>query len=343
MLKSTDRVQWVDCAKGIGILLVIIGHSLSVSPVGKIARGVIFSFHMPLFFILSSVTYHCSGTKEELLYKAGRAARHLLLPLFFIVFAGLVWYAIYTPGELMSFKFWRSQVYTLILGSAITENFSVVDIPCLGIPWFFYALFFGRTLYDYINLNFPKNHLLFICCLLAVVGIAIGLQTHLPFSFDIVLAIQPFFWFGQLIKTNYFHNTSIKSLFLPVGVWVVSLALTFPSPSVLSYFELGVRRYPLLPICYFGAIAGTVTLGKASILLTKNAPVLSKPFCFLGKSSMYILIIHALDYYWKSLWMVEGRELVSAGRRLLLDLLVFALYTGIRELFLRWKKRKMSA
>lgn len=47
-----QRIDWIDFAKGITILLVIIGHNVS----GPL-RGAIFSFHMPLFFILSCVTY----------------------------------------------------------------------------------------------------------------------------------------------------------------------------------------------------------------------------------------------------------------------------------------------
>lgn len=50
-----QRIDWIDFAKGITILLVIIGHNVS----GPL-RGAIFSFHMPLFFILSCVTYSWS-------------------------------------------------------------------------------------------------------------------------------------------------------------------------------------------------------------------------------------------------------------------------------------------
>ncbi len=52
-MKNGDRIYWIDCAKGITILLVIIGHSIY----NPMVRGPIFSFHMPLFFILSGMTY----------------------------------------------------------------------------------------------------------------------------------------------------------------------------------------------------------------------------------------------------------------------------------------------
>ena len=45
MSLSKERIKWIDCVKGIAIILVIIGHSISIS----LVRGLIFSFHMPFF------------------------------------------------------------------------------------------------------------------------------------------------------------------------------------------------------------------------------------------------------------------------------------------------------
>lgn len=49
---KSGRISWIDFAKGIAILLVVFGHiSFLPSPI----LGVIYSFHMPLFFFLSGV------------------------------------------------------------------------------------------------------------------------------------------------------------------------------------------------------------------------------------------------------------------------------------------------
>ena len=53
---SPSRIIWVDIAKGLAILLVVIGHTVQNGIHGAIIRGVIFSFHMPLFFILLAST-----------------------------------------------------------------------------------------------------------------------------------------------------------------------------------------------------------------------------------------------------------------------------------------------
>ena len=46
------RYYEIDVAKGIGILLVMLGHIL---PNNSFLRMIIYSFHMPLFFILSGL------------------------------------------------------------------------------------------------------------------------------------------------------------------------------------------------------------------------------------------------------------------------------------------------
>ena len=47
MPEQTKRIEALDIAKGIGIILVIIGHLSS-----SYLRDWIYSFHMPLFFII---------------------------------------------------------------------------------------------------------------------------------------------------------------------------------------------------------------------------------------------------------------------------------------------------
>ena len=74
MSLSKERIKWIDCVKGIAIILVIIGHSISIS----LVRGLIFSFHMPLFFILSSMTFKCSKDINEYKIKTKKSFEHLI-------------------------------------------------------------------------------------------------------------------------------------------------------------------------------------------------------------------------------------------------------------------------
>ena len=53
MDKVKKRVEYIDIAKGIALFLVVWGHLV---PDDSTVFRIIFSFHMPLFFILSGMT-----------------------------------------------------------------------------------------------------------------------------------------------------------------------------------------------------------------------------------------------------------------------------------------------
>ena len=50
--KIIDRIQWLDVAKGIVIILMILGHT----GLPRYVSNVIFAFHMPFFFVASGLT-----------------------------------------------------------------------------------------------------------------------------------------------------------------------------------------------------------------------------------------------------------------------------------------------
>ena len=69
--QNQKRIDWLDIAKGIAILCIIIGHSFGKNRIGVF----IFSFHMPLFFILSGYTmlfmdagYHLHGLSPAIVF-----------------------------------------------------------------------------------------------------------------------------------------------------------------------------------------------------------------------------------------------------------------------------------
>lgn len=65
---SKNRIEWLDCCKGFAIMLVVVGHIttdfrssnlfLDYSILINKVYSLIYSFHMPLFFILSGFAFH---------------------------------------------------------------------------------------------------------------------------------------------------------------------------------------------------------------------------------------------------------------------------------------------
>lgn len=44
------RIEWIDISKGLGMLLVIAGHTIALK-----YSSILYTFHMPLFFFLSGL------------------------------------------------------------------------------------------------------------------------------------------------------------------------------------------------------------------------------------------------------------------------------------------------
>lgn len=71
-----ERKEWIDIAKGIGILLVVFGHSIGY--LDDAGNRFILSFHMPLFFFLSGLCARRSNGEFVPFLK--KKVRTLLVP-----------------------------------------------------------------------------------------------------------------------------------------------------------------------------------------------------------------------------------------------------------------------
>ena len=59
------RIQWVDTSKGLGILLVIVGRC----GIGGIPLKWVYSFHLPLFFIISGYLFSYNENIRDFIIK----------------------------------------------------------------------------------------------------------------------------------------------------------------------------------------------------------------------------------------------------------------------------------
>lgn len=57
-----QRIRWIDVTRGIGVILVVLGH------LSKVYEGIgqwIYSFHMPLFFVISGILFYKTNEKNK--------------------------------------------------------------------------------------------------------------------------------------------------------------------------------------------------------------------------------------------------------------------------------------
>lgn len=336
MALDHKRIDWIDYTKGIGIILTIVGHTVRQGLLGGAARALIFSFHMPLFFMLSSLTYNYVEDVDVFRNKTKKSARHLLMPVVSVTMIYIFWRVIHEPSLVISLPYWKAVIYQIIIGSGVDEYIGNYKVNALGIPWFFFALFIGRTAYHYIRI---KQHDMFIIStMITLIGISLGRNDgYLPFSMDIALAVFLFLWVGDKMKTTYPEQASLSLAGLSFVIWIFTLAFLVPNKQ-WTYLELAVRRYSLFPISYICAITGTFLFCEIGKYISKMGGIFV-PLKIIGKYSLDLLLIHHLDSMWFALWAVEGRQFFTSAKRVAVDLTLFAIVRIIKMLIYIMKRR----
>ena len=77
-----QRIDWIDTAKGLCMILVIVGHTL---PYGNLMRNFIFSFHMPAFFFLTGYTARRPDTWQGFARRVRKDFVALIVPVLGVV------------------------------------------------------------------------------------------------------------------------------------------------------------------------------------------------------------------------------------------------------------------
>lgn len=333
------RIEWVDCAKGIGIILVIIGHTVNNGKYGSSLKGMIFSFHMPLFFILSCMTFKCSENIEQYRKKTIHALKHLAMPAIGVFALVIIIECRRNVNLIFDLNYWKQEMYCLLFASGAEVEFNGFKVRGIGIPWFFFVLFIGRTIFDYLHLCFEEKQLGIISIISCMIGIFFGSIQWLPFSLDIALAVMPFFYFGYKLKKMKVEEQAFKKTFTWGIVWISTLYITFPDYNNWTYLELAMRRYNLFPICYLTAIAGTMMTIEFSLLICNKLGRIMKPIMYIGRNSLYLLCIHIMEYNWYKIWYIENHQFYSAIKRTIVDLLILIVFMCVKSIIKSiWEK-----
>ena len=152
---TSKRISYIDMAKGIGIILVVAGHTGFLSDT---LLNWIMSFHMPLFFILSGMLLsHTNADRQNMSAFLKKKARTILVPYFSFSVLSILFSAILDTGSFASY-----------LPNALVQTFTLYGISVL---WFLPALFLGETVFLFIRKKtslLVSGILYFVICLLTV-------------------------------------------------------------------------------------------------------------------------------------------------------------------------------
>jgi len=289
-----NRIAWIDAARGLGILLVVIGHALGGlidSPLGAGQDGfrraffAIYTFHMPLFFLLSGLMITKRLEKGAWTFAKG------LLP-------AIVW----------PYFLWSVVQYTLIyaLGSLVNNPAEHYWPTILALPWntvsqfwFLYALFWMHVLAIVLLPRIDREGFVLLALALKALVLILALPVAVKLVCNHLLFYAIGVWLAPagLEKILLRHGSPIKAVvlsFLAVLVITATIAavpdygrdlplLTASSPEISNL----AWRFPAMTAGIFGVAA---VLAVASLPSVASAKWLS----FLGRMTMPIFVLHVM-------------------------------------------------
>jgi fucose 4-O-acetylase-like acetyltransferase len=287
METQKKHLDYIDLVKGVGIILVVWGHTYQACPI----RSYIYSFHMPLFVFVSGILYKDYAFDKQLLHKLNR----LVIP--FIFFSLLSW-VIYLTIILAHPTHWSllgAQLKKLIYIAAGSGQNGVMLNGEQGniVLWFLPCLFFISVIYDLMK-KFLHNQVVFIITIIlfSILGLLCDrFDWNLPYSLDATAIMLPFYFMG-----NYVKDRKLSIYMLPV------------------FFILGY-------ICYY------YNLKLSGGIVDTSNGIMGNYFLFYVGALMSIFFILNLCYKLKSIYLLNylGKKslIIMVYHLMILQLLIY--------------------
>lgn len=276
-MTESNRIEEVDISKGIGMVLVITGHLC----VGAPLRNFIYSFHMPLFFVLSGFVYNIARARTRKAIQIKKIlAEYIEWSGIYLMFDYIVRYGI--EGTRTKHELWNEVVYT-------------ISFYGVSVLWFLSALTIGLAFVLFIGQKSEKFYLLWggayfigaVCSKLVLLSEFKGVIVFAA----VVRGIVAFSWISlgiglQKVFLKIVHEDR-KSVFKLALMWgVIFIVSNEAKPIEYSGLELGT------PIISFvlGIMGSIATLCLAKFL--SEIEILKHFLIVFGQNSVFIMATH---------------------------------------------------
>lgn len=274
------RLEWIDIAKGIGILAMLVGHNI------ESIESFVYSFHMPLFFILAGYTIK-PLEKGELKKATYKDFQRLIIPCIITRFMVLVYDCVhFGEGILHELYIFAGS----LLWGGHNGSFFGRELPNVGRIWFLLALFWAKMIYRVLLDKIDDKKRMAFLTLLAFGSMYIGVnEIRLPQSMDLVFVSLLFMEIGRLIKNNRVCRRINNAMLLVIfAIW------TFLACNQGIWINMNSRKYPGYGLCLLVAVLGSICIFKFSESI--EGLVIAKPLILFGRYSMVLVVLQTLSF-----------------------------------------------
>ena len=210
------RLTYIDTAKGIGILLVILGHTYNISTA---LHTFIYSFHMPLFFIISGMTYNKEKySNYSLIPFIAKKAKSYLIP--YLGFSVINLFLVYLWNIVFNHSTIRTKEIKNYINGIFFCHADIQHMPNCTPIWFLLCLFWASILFYLIH-KFASKYAIFIAIFSALIGhVLTYFNIELPWCLTRMFTALFFIQIGFSMKA-FVHNHDFKYsdfIFLLLGL-----------------------------------------------------------------------------------------------------------------------------
>ena len=273
-----NRIEWIDVAKGYGIIGVIIGHITT-----PYITVWIYTFHIPLFFFLSGYLFHPKCGFAEF---CKRKIKTLLVPYLFLsipVVLNEYWFHNGSSGDWSAFLNEACKVL-------VQERYTPL--------WFISSLFLSNIIFYWIFRTLRTQRMRLLCAFLFML-LSLVYWKHggkpILWNLDLALYVMPFMVFANYIHHSYKLKAYVnrKSLFFLIAFLLGSIVVGWENYHITgNKVDLFYEAVDILPLTLFAALCGIFFI----IMLSRRKTI--GVLNYLGRNSLLIFAWHLIVYNW---------------------------------------------
>ncbi|MFW9850249.1 MAG: acyltransferase family protein [Candidatus Thorarchaeota archaeon] len=292
-LESSNRIEWIDVSKGIGIILVVLVHSI-IPQVNPITTH-LSSFAIPLFFVLAGLTYNSEKYRYRLKSLAKVRGQQFMVP-YFCLYSIIMILFYLVPNAVETYLTPDQLVFWFFYGSGPPNQSTHL--------WFLPVLYFGFILFillDRVLVPLTRWSRLVLIPSLAI--IAVGINTIfapmlVPWHLGAILIASNFMLIGHEIRTVY----SMKPWSTETSALDILLALITASVLVFlsemnGFTDIAVDNLGNSVWLYLinGTLGASVIFIVSSMIANHFSSACTK-FSQLGNISQEVYEFHPLTF-----------------------------------------------
>lgn len=287
-----ERLDWIEMAKGIGVTFVVLVHSIipRIDPVTIHLS----SFTIPLFFVLTGLTYNNEKHRTHLRNLATSRARQILIPYFSLYVIMMVLFIPLSPS-IETYLTPDQLLFWFLYGSGPPDSATHL--------WFLQVLFLALMLFaalDRITYSLPRAFRWVMSLLLVLAADVIWSLFRpvlVPWRISSVLVAASMMIIGNEMRRlrglkRWSYGSRIRNMIDVLLVATVLLTLS----QLNGFTDMAVDRYGVSLWLYVPAgVLGSVLVFQVSSLLDRFT-VSKRAFLALGSVSQEVYEVHPVPF-----------------------------------------------